>query len=71
MAALMEGGIAETLSVLESARQLDDDVDRNELTLNERAGLLTIVSDELRHAALAWRTVAWASAISMTKKMKY
>jgi hypothetical protein len=58
-AAFREGCIAETLSVFAAARQVDEnDVVDDE----ERAVLTGIVRDEARHSALAWRTVAWATA---------
>ena len=55
LAALREGGIDETLAVLQAAREWAESDDAQ-----ERQVLFTIVSDELRHAALAWRTVVWA-----------
>ena len=58
-AALAEGGIAETLSVLDAAREYDETDDAQERTV-----LRMVVADELRHAALAWRTVVWASQVS-------
>ena len=68
LAALEEGGIAETLSVLRAADQYDRLIATGEaqsaLDQLERDTLLGIVRDETRHAALAWRTVAWASAQS-------
>ena len=57
-AVLREGCVGETLSVLESARQVDDGADMDAV---ERAVLHGIVRDELKHSALAWRTLAWAS----------
>ena len=57
-AVLREGCVGETLSVLDSARQVDEGVDMDEL---ERTVLHGIVRDELKHSALAWRTLAWAS----------
>eukprot|EP01108_Squamamoeba_japonica_P004384 TRINITY_DN3466_c0_g1_i3.p3 TRINITY_DN3466_c0_g1~~TRINITY_DN3466_c0_g1_i3.p3 ORF type:complete len:289 (+),score=128.99 TRINITY_DN3466_c0_g1_i3:1051-1917(+) len=69
LAALDEGGIAETLSVLRAAADYDRLVAAGgaastALAQLERDTLLGIVRDETRHAALAWRTVAWASAQS-------
>lgn len=57
-AVLRKGCVGETLSVLDSARQVDEGVDMDEL---ERTVLHGIVRDELKHSALAWRTLAWAS----------
>lgn len=58
-AALREGGIAETLSVLRAAADYDATPPS---AARERDVLRQIVRDEARHAALAWRTVAWACA---------
>lgn len=55
---LREGCVGETLSVLSSARQVDDDAATSGM---ERALLRGIVRDEFKHSALAWRTLAWAS----------
>lgn len=49
-AVLREGCVGETLSVLESARQVDDDAGISEI---ERTVLHGIVRDELKHSALA------------------
>jgi hypothetical protein len=57
-AVLREGCVGETLSVLESARQVDGGADMDAV---ERTVLHGIVRDELKHSALAWRTLAWAS----------
>ena len=65
-AALREGGVAETLSVLDMAAQLDAG---QVVDADERAVLLAIVRDETRHAALAWRTVTWASRSSGDKQL--
>jgi hypothetical protein len=60
-ATLREGCIAETLSVFDAARRIDEaDVTDEE----EQSVLIGIVHDETRHAALAWRTVAWATGKS-------
>jgi hypothetical protein len=58
-AAFREGCIAETLSVFAAARQVDEN---HVVDDEERAVLTGIVRDEARHSALAWRTVAWATA---------
>jgi hypothetical protein len=62
-AAFREGCIAETLSVFDAARQVDEnDVADDE----ERNVLIGIVRDEARHSALAWRTVAWATGTAQS-----
>ena len=58
-AALREGGVDETVSVLRAAQRLDSDAEQ--LTAEEQRVLFGIVQDETRHAVLAWRTVAWES----------
>ena len=50
-----EGGIGETLSVVRAAAQLAQVQDPEARTV-----LQTIVSDEARHAGLAWKTMRWA-----------
>jgi hypothetical protein len=70
-AAFREGCIAETLSVFDAARQVDEnDVADDE----ERNVLIGIVRDEARHSALAWRTVAWATgtaqSAALNKRLK-
>ena len=49
-----EGCIGETLSVVRAAAQLSKVVDPD-----ARKTLETIVSDESRHAGLAWKTLRW------------
>jgi hypothetical protein len=71
VAAFREGCIAETLSVFDAARQVDEnDVVDDE----ERNVLIGIVRDEARHSALAWRTVAWATGTAhnaaLNKRLK-
>jgi len=51
----VEGCVAETIAALRAERALRDCTDEP-----TRALLSRIADDESRHAALAWRTVAWA-----------
>ena len=56
----LEGCVEETLSCLVAAEQAARCVDDRLV----RAALCSIVKDEARHAALAWRALAWAVAQS-------
>lgn len=55
-----EGCIAETLSAIECAIALEEIDERNHAGVRER--LTQITEDEARHAAHAWRTLAWGLA---------
>lgn len=55
VATAREGCVAETLSAL-----MVDEARTHTEHAGERAVLTTLARDESRHAALAWRTVAWA-----------
>lgn len=61
VATVREGCVAETLSALQMAEARDRAEDEG-----ERAVLAGIARDEARHAALAWRTVAWAVRVGGT-----
>jgi hypothetical protein len=54
----VEGCVPETISAIEAARAADDDA----LAVDVRTTLARIADDEAVHAALAWRTLAWALA---------
>jgi hypothetical protein len=53
--ALVDGGVGETLAAVRAATRLAAAEDPA-----VRAALAVIAADEVRHAELAWRTVAWA-----------
>lgn len=55
MATAREGGVIETLSVLEAAVELES----GSISPQEAEALREIVSDEARHALLAWDTLRW------------
>jgi hypothetical protein len=59
VAALVEGGVGETLAAVRAATAADEEPDPAVRTVLE-----TIASDETRHAALAWRFVAWAMQVA-------
>lgn len=60
-----EGCVSETISAIEAARAVDDATDPG-----VRAVLARIAEDEAAHAALAWRTLAWALAADGTEALR-
>ena len=60
-----EGCVSETISAIEAARAVDDATDPA-----VRAILARIAEDEAAHAALAWRTLAWALAADGTDALR-
>jgi len=60
-----EGCVSETISAIEAARAVDDATDPA-----VRATLARIAEDEAAHAALAWRTLAWALAADGSEALR-
>jgi hypothetical protein len=60
-----EGCVSETISAIEAARAVDEATDPA-----VRAVLARIAEDEAAHAALAWRTLAWALAADGTDALR-
>ena len=60
-AVLVEAAVAEFASVVRMAARVDSS--GSKLLPVERDALLHMIADELRHVALAWRTLSWAVTV--------